>query len=64
MGSDAVTAKEPDDPEVIVWFAIGLTMGARPVETFTVAVEIEVPPQLVAVKVTVTGVATDTTGAV
>ena len=64
LGSDAVTAKDPAAPEVIVWFAIGLTMGASPTETFTVVVEMEVPPQLVAVRVNVTGVATDTTGAV
>ena len=64
LGSDAVTAKDPANPEVMVWFAIGLTVGARPTETFMVVFEVELPPQLVAVSVRVTGVSTDTMGAV
>ena len=64
LGSVAVTAKLPPDPESTAWSAMGFTVGAEAALTVTVVVVVEGPPQLVAVSVRFTEVVTATWGAV
>lgn len=64
LGSEAVTAKLPPDPESTAWLAMGFTVGAAAALTVTVVVAVEGPPQLVAVSVRLTEVVTATWGAV
>lgn len=64
LGSEAVTAKLPPDPESTAWLAMGFTVGGAAAATVTVVVTVEGPPQLLAVSVRITGVKTATWGAV
>ena len=50
LGSDALTAKLPPDPESTAWFGMGLTVGASAALTETVLVAVEFPQAFVTVK--------------
>ena len=60
LGSEAVTVNVPGCPEITDWFGIGFTVGADAAATVTVVVELEEPPQLVAVSVRLNVVETAT----